>query len=180
MDAPAPRPNKRPRADGPPAPAPDTKKARTAPADADAPISKRDAELAEFMQTMQPRSKRGPAWANDGPVAPPAGPDAKKGKKAKRVTETDAVPEDEEWGGIGAAGTESEVEPEPEQQGMSDLDWMRRRMSTGVDTAGKAFVQSDDEDDAPSSQPAGADAAVCSSFAVFPRPRNPNDDVGCA
>jgi multiple RNA-binding domain-containing protein 1 len=44
-----------------------------------------------------------------------------------------------------AAPTNENAEPLREE-GLSDLDWMKRRMSKNVDVVEKAFEQSDDED----------------------------------
>jgi multiple RNA-binding domain-containing protein 1 len=38
-----------------------------------------------------------------------------------------------------------DVQPEPRQDDVSDLEWMKQRMSKNVDVIEKAFEQSDDE-----------------------------------
>ena len=39
------------------------------------------------------------------------------------------------------------MEEDPKDEGASDLDWLKKHMSKDVDTAGRAFEQSDDEED---------------------------------
>ncbi|KAG5643857.1 hypothetical protein DXG03_009541 [Asterophora parasitica] len=121
-DAPAPRPNKRPRLgpsptdDAPPTKNPSSK--LTDPKSA-------DTQLDEFMNIMKPRNKKAPTWANeerpDTPVIPAPEPD---------VTEDVPMADDT------AARDET----------ISDLDWMKQRMSKQVDVVEKVFEQSDDED----------------------------------
>ncbi|KAJ7849818.1 hypothetical protein B0H14DRAFT_3085978 [Mycena olivaceomarginata] len=122
-DAPTPRPNKRPRL-GP------------SPAELQTPLTKpspqppkpaAESQLDEFLQVMQPRGT-GRTWANEAvAVAAPA--------------ETSAP----------ADAMEEDTEPLREE-GLSDLDWMKRRMSKNADVVEKAFEQSDDEED-PNSPP---------------------------
>jgi multiple RNA-binding domain-containing protein 1 len=42
-----------------------------------------------------------------------------------------------------------DAEPEPRQDDVSDLEWMKQRMSKNVDVIEKAFEQSDDEGEPP-------------------------------
>ncbi|CAK5262937.1 unnamed protein product [Mycena citricolor] len=123
-NAPAPRPNKRPRLG--PSPndveaTPPSKKQRPDVAPAK-PVP--DAQLDEFLQVMQPRAK-GRTWAND------AAPLASETTSGPKDTEKDVPMEDEQ-----------------PQEGMSDMEWMRQRMSKNADVVEKAFEQSDDEKDA--------------------------------
>jgi multiple RNA-binding domain-containing protein 1 len=118
-DAPTPRPNKRPRL-GP------------SPQDVSPPenVSKWNKDIAnepkstsqldEFLQVMQPRRQKGPAWAND-----------MKQDDGVVVGKT----KDIEAGG----GPALDV-------ALSDQDWMKQHMSRNIDVVEKAFEQSDDED----------------------------------
>ncbi|KAI0270676.1 hypothetical protein BC834DRAFT_841474 [Gloeopeniophorella convolvens] len=134
-DAPAPRPSKRPRLDttaendASSSLGKSTKSGRKSAADASpAQGRNKDAVFDEFMEVMQPKTKKGPSWADDsGPVSL-----SKKGKAP-------AAPEQ----------PEGSLELEAPQQDLSDLEWMRRRMKQGVDEAAtveKAFEQSDNEE----------------------------------
>ena len=70
---------------------------------------------------MKPRT--GPAWANEATVQPTIS----------------APPRNDE--------TMQDVEQEPRLDDVSDLEWMKQRMSKNVDVVEKAFEQSDDEGD---------------------------------
>ncbi|PPQ82773.1 hypothetical protein CVT25_009268 [Psilocybe cyanescens] len=120
----APRPRKRPRLD------PDTRLSGSNAASASSPKSKDsstqtpakgDKQREEFMKIME--KKKGPAWANEAAPAPvPA-----------------AVPAD-------SAATVPADEDDSQAQGtMSDLEWMRQRMSAAVDVEERVFEQ-DEED----------------------------------
>lgn len=74
------------------------------------------------MEVMQ--TKKGPAWANDAPTVD----NAKQGKQ-----EAEKLPMKED---------------NTKPTDLSDLDWMKQRMSKNVDVVEKAFEQSDDEDNA--------------------------------
>ncbi|OJA12467.1 hypothetical protein AZE42_10513, partial [Rhizopogon vesiculosus] len=126
-DAPAPRPNKRRRLSDPTAdPGPSSrplvhKTEKTGKTSAPAP-STSASSLDQFMDVMQPRTKKGPLWANEAkeshPVLPTIDP-----------PETDTIPE-----GPG------------DNEAISDLEWMRRRMKSVSDVSpAKVFEQSDDE-----------------------------------
>ncbi|KIY71698.1 RNA-binding domain-containing protein [Cylindrobasidium torrendii FP15055 ss-10] len=121
-DAPAPRPNKRRRVE-------ETTNVNTHSAPR-TPVTQPDAKssdnkLDEFLQVMQPRSATAPSWANEPQPSIPAS-----------VTAVDTVM------------AEPSEDDAPNPEGMSDLDWMRQRMSKKVDETieEKAFEQSDDED----------------------------------
>ncbi|KAJ7865707.1 hypothetical protein B0H13DRAFT_2236885 [Mycena leptocephala] len=116
-DAPAPRPNKRPRL----GPAPN--EVPTPPSNAPPPPPKlsNDSQLDEYIEVMQPRGNKGRTWANE----------------AAPTVPVEILPD--------AAPTNENAEPLREE-GLSDLDWMKRRMSKNVDVVEKAFEQSDDED----------------------------------
>ncbi|RDB18321.1 Multiple RNA-binding domain-containing protein 1 [Hypsizygus marmoreus] len=129
-DAPVPRPNKRPRLGPSPANGPVVVTLPTSTTIAKDPAtSKSDAQLDEFMKVMQPRAKKGPAWANDAqseqPVATLLEPN---------VSEDVAMADDKSAGA-------------PKEEGISDVDWMTRRMTRTVDVVEKVFEQSDDEDE---------------------------------
>ncbi|KAJ7688673.1 hypothetical protein B0H17DRAFT_1160253 [Mycena rosella] len=81
-----------------------------------------DAQLDEYLEVMQPRGNKGRTWANEAAPVPTDPPVA------------DTMDED--------------TEPVREE-GLSDLDWMKRRMSKNADVVEKAFEQSDDEDGEP-------------------------------
>ncbi|KAJ7094410.1 hypothetical protein C8R44DRAFT_814432 [Mycena epipterygia] len=118
-DAPAPRPNKRPRLGPSPSEQPTLpSKAPSLPTKASD-----DSQLDEYLQVMQPQGNKGRTWANEAtPVS----------------AEVPTDPAD-------ADGMDEDTEPVREE-GLSDLDWMKRRMSKNVDVVEKAFEQSDDED----------------------------------
>lgn len=73
---------------------------------------------------MQPRTKKGPLWANDAEQLPAPAP-----SDIKNATKEDVVMEDGE-----------------RDEGISDLDWMKRRMKENVGVEEKVFDQSDAED----------------------------------
>ncbi|KDQ50583.1 hypothetical protein JAAARDRAFT_199829 [Jaapia argillacea MUCL 33604] len=146
-DAPAPRPNKRPRlGPSPTDPSSSSLLAPTKPGstkgikEPQGAKQKPDKQLDEFMKVMQPRTK-GRTWANEeaAPLstAVPSASSVKKGAKAKE--EPDGVVVD------GGAEGGAEVR----EEGMSDLDWMRKRMSKAVDSGveEKVFEQDDEVGD---------------------------------
>ncbi|KAF9261016.1 RNA-binding domain-containing protein [Marasmius fiardii PR-910] len=118
-DAPKPRPNKRLRTDDAEAPAGsstiDFKKVRVEKGK-EPQKPKKQHQMDEFMEVMQ--TKKGPAWANEN--QPEASTSAK---------EIDDEP----------------VNAEMNEEGLSDMDWMRRRMSKHVDDVEKVYEQSDGE-----------------------------------
>lgn len=139
-DAPTPRPNKRPRL----GPSPtdgiiveSISMNTSSKKDAKKPSGK-TAQMDEYLQVMQSRNKNGPSWANEAPPPPPP-------------TQPDPTPTSRKEDKV-ADGAPKEGEERDEA--MSDLDWMKRRMTQGVDAADatleeKAFEQSDDEDAVP-------------------------------
>ncbi|GAW04850.1 pre-rrna processing protein [Lentinula edodes] len=109
-DAPKPRPNKRPRNDDTSVEdvlVKSTTKALGSTAKSEK--SKKDSQLDEFLEVMQ--TKKGPSWANG--VSPEASTSA---------TKLDDSP------------LPAEDEPSAEE-GLSDMEWMRRRMTETTDTA---------------------------------------------
>lgn len=127
-DAPAPRPNKRPRLATParapvPTVASDAKKSQPGAA-----TSKEgdDALSAEFLNVMNPRTRKGPAWADGGAPVPVT---SKTGQREPSPRPQGA----QERAGADAAGND-----------VSDLDWMRSRMTKGI-REGNEFEQSDEE-----------------------------------
>jgi multiple RNA-binding domain-containing protein 1 len=159
--APAPRPNKRQRitssndATGRSKSKPFSASKPT-PDDA-APAKSMDGEMDEFMRTMKPRTKKGPAWTNDEPV--PAQASADQFFRSKKTSTL--VPDD-------AASPDFDASPEASGTGMSDLNWLRQRMSGVVDQAGKIFDQSDDEMGEPEPELEQASAIdVCPVFTPF-------------
>lgn len=77
---------------------------------------------------MEPRTKKGPSWANEAQPDPPP------------VTSEEKTAQD----------VDMEQASNDREEGLSDLDWMRRRMSKTVDVVDKAYEQSDDEGEEPS------------------------------
>ncbi|KAJ4486653.1 RNA-binding domain-containing protein [Lentinula edodes] len=109
-DAPKPRPNKRPRIDNTSVedgPVKSTTKALGSTAKSEK--SKKDSQLDEFLEVMQ--TKKGPSWANG--VSPEASTSATK------LDDSPLLAEDEP----------------PAEEGLSDMEWMRRRMTETTDTA---------------------------------------------
>ena len=145
-DAPAPRPNKRPRLGPSPSETEGTtelsqsKKTKSTESQSTAVKPKKGAGLEdEFMQVMQPRTKKGPSWKDEDP-APVASssnsPAAGRLKKMERVKQRDD--------GQDAASQE----PEAAAEAMSDLDWLRKHTKPATDVdihVDKVFEQSDDE-----------------------------------
>jgi len=82
---------------------------------------------------MKPRTKKGPSWAND---AEQLQSSASANFKAAPVNKNSVISED----------PNIEIDGDVEQrEGLSDLDWMKRRMTMNADSVEKAFEQSDDE-----------------------------------
>ncbi|TFY56626.1 hypothetical protein EVG20_g8855 [Dentipellis fragilis] len=89
--------------------------------------SKKEAQFDEFMKVMLPEARKGPSWAD---APPPSSKDRAKAKAKAKDSTAEA----------------SEASSDAEQpEGLSDLEWMRRRMKQGVEEEEKAFEQSDDE-----------------------------------
>jgi multiple RNA-binding domain-containing protein 1 len=116
-DAPAARPNKRPRLDPPLIDQPLSDKIPTETKVATS--KKNNARFEQFSEVMQPRSGRGPSWAND-PLH--------SNSKAKRPVTVDTQPSVDD-----ASLVEDGV---PGSEGISDLEWMRQRMSKALELGG--------------------------------------------
>ncbi|KAF8055239.1 hypothetical protein FPV67DRAFT_1612778 [Lyophyllum atratum] len=127
-DAPQPRPNKRPRLG--PSPGDDdavsNKLPKSKAAEKSAPAES-NSQLDEYMKVMQNRTKKGPTWANE------AQPDPTIITVAEPQVADDVPMADH---------TNTETRDET----ISDLDWMKQRMSKAADVVEKAFEQSDDEE----------------------------------
>lgn len=91
---------------------------------------KSNPEFKEFMETMQARSKTR-FWANDDAQAPDA-------QAAKAKTDGDGSDSDDEYQDLDASAP---AEAEKQKAGMSDMDFLRSKVSKAVDR------DSDDEDD---------------------------------
>ncbi|KAF8870174.1 hypothetical protein BD779DRAFT_1581736 [Infundibulicybe gibba] len=118
-DAPTPRPNKRPRTE-PSSTIP--RQSGSSQAATEKPESKSTSQLDEFMEIMHPRSKKGPSWANDTETSQP---------------------------NVQPPASETSISPNHDPslgEGLSDLEWMKRHMSTNPDRQEKVFEQSDHED----------------------------------
>ena len=132
--APAARPNKRPRLD-PESPSldPVSDRSKTGANAVPSNPKKQDVHLEQFLEVMQPRSKKGPSWANDA-VQPEliTNPASTSSLKSTENLGTKDVEGDSEKG-----------------EGISDLDWMRQRMSKALELGDgskeKIFEQPDDE-----------------------------------
>lgn len=104
-----------------------------------------DEHLKEFMQVMQPRTKKGPSWANEEPLAllpvssvtNPVDDDL----VSKSRTRVKGDVEVEDFG---------DVEGEQKDAGISDLDWLKQRTKPVLDYTNvegeKVFEQSDDDE----------------------------------
>lgn len=152
-DAPTPRPNKRLRLgllptdrEVPPSAVKSTKSTKGVAVDhTKEPTSKMRPQFDEYMNVMQARSKKGPSWANDAQQAIPevALVAERKSKKGKEQNDerVPPVPEND---------AQKPRAEDDKGEGMSDLDWMRRRMSQTMDieadTKERAFEQDEDED----------------------------------
>jgi multiple RNA-binding domain-containing protein 1 len=81
-----------------------------------------DAQLDQFLKVMQPRSTKGPSWANEPQASP--------------IVETKTDGDDE-------------VEREGKEDGISDLDWMKKHMTNDIERLDgeeeNVFMQSDIE-----------------------------------
>lgn len=96
--------------------------------------SKKEAELEEFMQVMQPRTKKERTWINeDGPVAGPS---------SQRLDEPPRL----------KVGDDEDVSDDPAEQNdaseeVDDLEWMRRRMrkDLDLDLDERGFIQDEEE-----------------------------------
>ncbi|KAF8584613.1 RNA-binding domain-containing protein [Ramaria rubella] len=128
-DAPAPRPNKRPRLLEPErASAPTKPKPKV---DAKNPDATEDDSLrAEFISLMNPRNKKGPAWA-----------DGAHSKAMATATPRTLPPSD-----IPHRSDVEEQDAIARDDTVSDLEWMKSRMTTAI-REGRDFEQSDDEDE---------------------------------
>lgn len=132
-DAPAPRPNKRPRLTGPDHESIST---TTSSSKLSSKLSdvktlskgEDDALTAEFLNVMNPRNKKGPAWA-DGTLAKTTAMPAARGNSPEAQPTPQAV---------------EEQNPSARDE-MSDLEWMKSRMTDIRED--KGFEQSDNEDD---------------------------------
>ncbi|KAI0752041.1 hypothetical protein C8Q74DRAFT_1211476 [Fomes fomentarius] len=134
-DAPPPRPNKRPRL----GPSPSelevtttpTKSDNTKPADVEKP-KKGTGLKDEFLQAMQPRTKKGPSWRDDD-----AGPVASTSTDSKTDTKKKSKKKDKRQDDVVLAA-----------EAMSDLDWLRKHTKPTADVGAQpdqVFEQSDDE-----------------------------------
>lgn len=94
---------------------------------------------------MKPRTKKGPSWANEDSVPQPAAPvpPAKSTSTAPKKNSGDGENEED----VEMADADSSAPPPPSEP-LSDMDWLKQRMSSNVDKVveEKAFEQSDDED----------------------------------
>lgn len=73
------------------------------------------AQVEEFLEVMKPRTKKGPAWANE--------------ERPK-----DAQPQEQPVDNVPTNST-----------ALSDSEWMKQRISRNVDSEGKAFEQPEED-----------------------------------
>ncbi|KZT68334.1 RNA-binding domain-containing protein [Daedalea quercina L-15889] len=151
---PPPRPNKRPRLGPAPASAEEAargKAGRTgAKGAAEGLKAGKDSHFEEFLQVMKPRTKKGPAWADNDMLSQPAhgnlDAEVVMDKKSKRREEKKAefVTEGDD-GDTGADDAQLDA-----SAAVSDMDWFKQRTRAVLDepTAAteRAFEQSDDEE----------------------------------
>ncbi|KAF7302233.1 hypothetical protein MIND_00790300 [Mycena indigotica] len=124
-DAPEPRPNKRPRL-GPSPNDPLEKPSKKSKQNTDKPV-KEDKQFDEFAQVMKPRQKK--TWANEAAPSAPAD-----------VPPPSSIVVDNKMMDV-----DDPAVSKMENEEMSDLEWMRRRMKDSAAVGEKAFEQSDDE-----------------------------------
>ncbi|TDL26946.1 RNA-binding domain-containing protein [Rickenella mellea] len=151
-DAPAPRPNKRPRLGPAPGDELPLPKPKSSAKVSTTPVKPQDkdkgTQLDEFLQVMQPRTKKGRSWANeDNTVSvttdhPPARPDVKATaeKTTKDAPTTDNTHD----------SSPDNNEAEEENAEIDDMEWMKRRMKQQLEIANdpveKVFEQEDEDD----------------------------------
>lgn len=147
-NAPAPRPNKRPRLGPSPtdepkaAPALSSCEQKTKKAKLDGKTSKAkpSTQLDEYMQVMQPRTKKGPLWVNDSSAQ--TQPSSIGNVRTSRVEFIETIGKGDEQ------KDEAQNETvDKEGEGISDLDWMKRRMKENLESVERVFEQSDDDDE---------------------------------
>ena len=131
-DAPAPRPNKRPRLGPSPTDDLPSKQASKLVKDNATEPKSTPSQLDEFLEVMKPRTKKGPAWAN--------------GMKEEQVAAHAKQKQGHESVERAETTEDTEMRDPAAVEGLSDLDWMRMRMSNKVVDMEKVFEQSDDED----------------------------------
>jgi multiple RNA-binding domain-containing protein 1 len=140
-DAPAPRPNKKPRLvddDEGPVAGPSKITKDTSIKKHDDEDQPRNAQLDQFLQVMQPQTKKGPSWANEKQTSHPTMGSSSLAPPEPSTSDLGyGKPKDQK------DSEDMQVDVEPAKE-LSDLDWMRQRMTSQVDE--KVFTQ-DDEDD---------------------------------
>lgn len=134
-DAPTPRPNKRPRLGPSPAEAVPRVKEEVLKAKGSKPDG--DSRFEEFAKAIRPRTQKGPSWANEDSV-----PSASSSKAPSKVSKPKSNLQPEN----------PPVEPagdEPNPEGLSDLDWLKRHTKSLQDDAvgqpEQLYEQSDEE-----------------------------------
>ncbi|CDO68079.1 hypothetical protein BN946_scf184788.g10 [Trametes cinnabarina] len=143
-DAPPPRPSKRPRLGPSPTEAGQRTAAQSSTSQAkSAPKSAKDELAAEFLQVMQPRTKKGPSWKDDDPTpaavaSTSSAAEVEVDKKAKKAKDKKCVVAD-------TTDEQPELQDAP-TEGLSDLDWLKKHTRATLDEpVEKGFEQSDDE-----------------------------------
>ncbi|KAF5381862.1 hypothetical protein D9757_008341 [Collybiopsis confluens] len=116
-NAPKPRPNKRQRVEEEDS----SEQVSTKKTKPEPTSTKKDNRMEEFLDVMQ--TKKGPSWANES--------QPKASTSAVKLDDTDFM----------------QVEEPVNEEGLSDMEWMRRRMTDKADAEEKVYFQSDDEED---------------------------------
>ncbi|OSD03770.1 hypothetical protein PYCCODRAFT_1434157 [Trametes coccinea BRFM310] len=143
-DAPAPRPSKRPRLGPSPSDVEGSKSDKSDLKDKKTKGAK-DELVDEFLQVMQPRTKKGPSWKDDdatpastASTSAAAGAEATKQGKKSKANKSVAENAEED-------GEQLDDEAAP-AEGLSDMDWLKRHTRPTLDEpVEKVFEQSDDE-----------------------------------
>ncbi|KAI8992839.1 RNA-binding domain-containing protein [Trametes punicea] len=146
-DAPAPRPSKRPRLGPSPTEVKEARPPKEKPSKSKdgAKEGASDGLVDEFLQVMQPRTKKGPSWKDDDAMPAPVASSSsatvaestKKRKKSKDNEVVTSVGDDD--------GGQEEQQDKP-AEALSDLDWLKKHTKATLDEeVEKVYEQSDDE-----------------------------------
>lgn len=122
------------------------------------PKNKKDAQVEEFMQVMQPRTKKARTWANDDSAL-----------DASNIPVTDSTMKGGDVSDA-ALGTSHGDEVEGVVEEVDDLEWMKRRMQRGIKSVDESKAFSQDVDDDKSTERIEGASKVCDYhfFSFFP------------
>ncbi|RXW17359.1 hypothetical protein EST38_g8495 [Candolleomyces aberdarensis] len=142
---PSPRPNKRPRLGPSPTEVQSSSAKGKSKDQGPSASGSGNKQLEQFMEVMKPRTKKGPSWANEDSVPQPSAlpAPAKATSMSAKAKEQDSGDDED----VEMADEDSSALP-PASQPLSDMEWLKQRMTSNVDKVveEKAFEQSDDED----------------------------------